>query len=753
MWTNLEKIFRDNKSTKVIQLDRELRNITLGNSNITNYCNKIKSLVDRLEHMDAKDPETNLVTYMLNGLSSKFRYVAINIQHRDLLPSFWDARSVLICEEQQMLQDDQREASFTHLDHPSSQNSLTIEAPNTNNNFCGGYREGRGGRNNQGGRGGGRYGGRHNFNSSNNGNFNGGHRQQQQPANGDSPSSRPWAYGWFLVHQPNQQVSLLPSPPVVFLPSPPSVSLHFQPNLTGLKQQSAQSGVAHQHQFFASQQPTSPFTNQQVFHAYIPAQQQNNKPTTLLKMFDTMTLNDPGQSEWYMDTSASSHLHSNAGILKTVFDNNSYSFVFVGDRTSIPVYPLRAKSDAFAKFVLFYALVKKQFQRTSKPSNVTTGVNIITKNFINYLIKMKKLNVDGTLSRYKSHLVANGRSQRPGIDCDETFSLVVKPSTIRIVLNIVITHQWPIRQLDVKTAFLHGHLHETVYMQQPLVFVIHTGLLMCDSSLFIYSQVSHKAYLLLYMDDIILTGTSTPLLAHITSLLSVEFAMKDLGDLHYFLGISATRSSIGLFLSQHKYATEIIDRASMLNCKAASTPVDLSAKFDGSGPPVVDPTLYRSLAGALQYLTFTRPDITYVVQQICLYMHDPRESHFTALKRILRYIKGTIDHGLQMFSSLDRDLIAYSDVDWAGCPVTRRSTSDYCVFLGHNLLSWSSKRQNTTSRSSAKAEYCGVANAVVETCWIHNLLLEFHYSPHKATIFYCDNVSAVYMFANLVPHQ
>lgn len=188
----------------------------------------------------------------------------------------------------------------------------------------------------------------------------------------------------------------------------------------------------------------------------------------------------------------------------------------------------------------------------------------------------------------------------------------------------------------------------------------------------------------------------------------------------------------------------------MLNCKPASTPADLSAKFDDTGPPVADPTLYRSLAGALQYLTFTRPDLTYAVQQVCLYMHDPKEPYFSALKRILRYVRGTLHHGLQLYSFSNRDIYTYSDADWAGCPVTRRSTSSYCVFLAHNLLSWSSKHQSTISRSSAKAEYRGVANAVVETCWIRNLLLELHYSPHKAIIVYCDNVSAVYMSSNPV---
>lgn len=136
----------------------------------------------------------------------------------------------------------------------------------------------------------------------------------------------------------------------------------------------------------------------------------------------------------------------------------------------------------------------------------------------------------------------------------------------------------------------------------------------------------------------------------------------------------------------------------MINYKPAFTPTELSSKFYGFGPPVVDPTLYRSLAGALQYLTFTCPDITYVVQPIYLYMDDPLEPHFTMLKRILIYVLSTMNHGLQLFSSLSRDLIAYSDADWGGCPVTRRSTSGYYVFLGHNILSWSSKHQSMISR-------------------------------------------------------
>ncbi|GJU14206.1 ribonuclease H-like domain-containing protein [Tanacetum coccineum] len=171
------------------------------------------------------------------------------------------------------------------------------------------------------------------------------------------------------------------------------------------------------------------------------------------------------------------------------------------------------------------------------------------------------------------------------------------------------------------------------------------------------------------------------------------------------------------------------------------------------GAPISDSTLYRSLVGALQYLTFTRPDISYAVQQVCLFMHDPREPHLSALKRILRYVRGTLSYGLQLYSSTTSSLVAYSDADWAGCPTTRRSTSGYCVFLGNNLLSWSSKRQFTLSRSSAEAEYRGVANAVAETCWLRNLLRELHTPLATATLVYCDNVSAVYLSSNPVQHQ
>jgi hypothetical protein len=191
----------------------------------------------------------------------------------------------------------------------------------------------------------------------------------------------------------------------------------------------------------------------------------------------------------------------------------------------------------------------------------------------------------------------------------------------------------------------------------------------------------------------------------------------------------------------------------MSDCKPCSTLVDTQAKLSkATGDSVVDPTGYRSLVGALQYLTFTRPDISYAVQQVCLHMHDPREPHLAALKRLLRYLRGTVDYGL-LHRSTSSELVVYTDADWVGCPDTRRSTSGYAVFLGGNLVSWSSKRQPVVSRSSVEVEYRAVANGVAEAAWLRQLLAELHSPLSRSTLVYCDNVSAVYLSTNPVQHQ
>ncbi|GJR08673.1 ribonuclease H-like domain-containing protein [Tanacetum coccineum] len=344
------------------------------------------------------------------------------------------------------------------------------------------------------------------------------------------------------------------------------------------------------------------------------------------------------------------------------------------------------------------------------------------------------------LSRYKACLVENGSTQLEGVDVDETFSPVVKPGTIRTVLSPAVSRNWPIHQLDVKNAFLHGDLSETVYMHQPPGFrdSVHP-----DYVCLLQRQGTDTAYLLWYVDDIVLTSFSESLLQQIIRSLHQEFAMT--GPLNYFLGISVTRDSSGLFLSQKKYAIEILDRAHMDNCNPSRTPIDTESKLGSDGDSVSDPTLYRSLTGSLQYLTFTRPDISYAVQQVCLYMHDPREPHFSALKRIMWYVRGTLDYGLQIFLHYRFGCIFGCGLGW----LPNYSSLDFRLLY----ISWSSKRQPTLSRSSAEAEYRGVANIVAETCWLRNLLRELHTPLPSATLVYCDNVSAVYLSCNPVQHQ
>jgi hypothetical protein len=199
---------------------------------------------------------------------------------------------------------------------------------------------------------------------------------------------------------------------------------------------------------------------------------------------------------------------------------------------------------------------------------------------------------------------------------------------------------------------------------------------------------------------------------------------------------------------------EIIERVSMAECKPCMTPVDTSWKHSGDTCNLVsDPTHYRSLASALQYLTFTHPDISYTVQHVYLHMHDLRETHMTTLKHVLRYLQGTLDFGLLLRRSSTSELVVYCDADWVGYLDTHRSTSRYAIFLSDDLISCSSKRQNMVSHSSAEAEYRVVANGVVDTSWLRQLLMELHSRLTRSTLVYCDNVSIVYLASNPVQLQ
>uniref|UniRef100_A0A2N9J182 Integrase catalytic domain-containing protein n=1 Tax=Fagus sylvatica TaxID=28930 RepID=A0A2N9J182_FAGSY len=412
----------------------------------------------------------------------------------------------------------------------------------------------------------------------------------------------------------------------------------------------------------------------------------------------------------------------------------------------------------------------------------------IGKNIVGckWVFKLKR-NSDGSISRYKARLVAKGFHQQYGIDFEETFSLVVKPLTVRLILALAVTYNWPLRQLDVRNAFLHGVLKEEVYMMQPPGYVASnqpqhvcklqksiyglkqaprawfesftTQLLSlgfqassADSSLFTYKAGSVIAFLLLYVDEILLTGNNSSFITQLIHALSKVFELKYMGSLSYFLGLQIQRSTKGLTITQTKYATDLLTKHNMVHCSPCKTPcvphVRLSAHC---GQPIVDVHAYRSLVGALHYLTFTRPDISFAVHQVCQFMNAPSDIHLTAAKRILRYLRGTLDHGL-FYTLGPISLSVFSDADWVGDPNDRRSTSGLLVYLGHNPITWSAKKQLTVSRSSTEAEYRALASASAEVCWLHTLVKDLGLYLYDPPVLWCDNVSALAIASNPVFH-
>jgi histone deacetylase 1/2 len=414
------------------------------------------------------------------------------------------------------------------------------------------------------------------------------------------------------------------------------------------------------------------------------------------------------------------------------------------------------------------------------------GQNVVGCKWI-YKVKQKP---DGTVDRYKARLVAQGFSQRYGVDYADTFSPVVKPTTVRIILALAVSCNWSLRQVDIQNAFLHGELAEELYMHQPPGFVNKShpnfvcrsqkslyGLKQAprawystlsqkvqalgfrrsaaDTSLFLFRRGKVTIYMLIYVDDIIIASSCAQATNRLIAQLRDAFAVKDLGALTYFLGVEVAPTHDGLALTQSKYAADLLHRVNMHTCKPASTPMSSTERLSKeSGTPLSDADAfrYRSTVGALQYLCLTRPDIAFAVNKTCQFLQHPTDVHWAAVKRVLRYIRGTLQLGISIRRSASVALSAYSDADWAGCPDDRRSTGGFAVYLGSNLVSWSARKQPTVSRSSTEAEYKAIANATAEVTWIQSLLKELGVFQKTTPILWCDNLGATFLTANPVFH-
>ncbi|KAK3038643.1 hypothetical protein RJ639_027306 [Escallonia herrerae] len=347
------------------------------------------------------------------------------------------------------------------------------------------------------------------------------------------------------------------------------------------------------------------------------------------------------------------------------------------------------------------------------------------------------------------------------------------------------------KQFDVKNAFLHGKLSEEVYMELPpgcmmpktdsqkvcklqkalyglkqsprawfgrftksmRAFGYHQS--NSDHTLFLKKKQGKITALIVYVDDMVVTENDPEEREALQGHLSREFKMKDLGSLKYFLGIEVSRSKKGIFLSQRKYALDLLRETGMLACQPVDTPVEegLKLRIESNQVPV-DKGRYQRLVGRLMYLAHTRPDLAYALSIVSQYMHNPGEQHMNAVLRILRYLKSAPGQGILFTKNEDHQSVdVYTDADWAGAVDDRRSTSGYFTFVGGNLVTWRSKKKNVVARSSAEAEFRGIALGVCEALWLRLLLQDLGCVSKQPIKLYCDNKAACDIAHNLVQHD
>ncbi|GJR87574.1 retrovirus-related pol polyprotein from transposon TNT 1-94 [Tanacetum coccineum] len=395
---------------------------------------------------------------------------------------------------------------------------------------------------------------------------------------------------------------------------------------------------------------------------------------------------------------------------------------------------------------------------------------------------------ENTVIRNKSRLVVRGYRQEEGIDFEESFAPVARMEAIRIFLAYAAHKGFTVYQMDVKTAFLHGSLKEDVYVCQPEGFIdadhpshvyklkkalyglkqaprawydeLSTFLLqngfskgIIDPTLFTRRFDDDILVVQVYVDDIIFGSTNPRYATLFSDLMKSRFEMSMMGEMTFFLGLQVNQSPSGIFINQSNYVNEILKKYGLNTCDTVGTPMDIKDKLDLDqiGTPV-DATKYRSMIGALMYLTSSRPDIVHATCVCARYQAQPTEKHLKEVKRIFRYLRGTVNAGLWYTKDSGFELTGFSDADYAGCKDTFKSTSGGAQFLGEKLMSWSSKKQDCTSLSTAKSKYVSLSACCAQVLWMRTQLTDYGYHFNKIPI-YCDSKSAIAISCNPVQHS
>ncbi|GJV26993.1 putative ribonuclease H-like domain-containing protein [Tanacetum coccineum] len=375
----------------------------------------------------------------------------------------------------------------------------------------------------------------------------------------------------------------------------------------------------------------------------------------------------------------------------------------------------------------------------------------------NELLQNKK-DERGIVVKNKARLVAQGHTQEEGIDYDEVFAPVARIEAIRLFLAYASFKDFVVYQMDVKSAFLYGKIEEEAprsWYETLSTYLLDNGFHrgQIDKTLFIRRHKDDILLVQVYVDDIIFGSTKKEMSTEFEKLMHDKFQMSSMGELSFFLGLQVKQKSDGIFISQDKYVAEILKKFDLASIKTASTPMETNKPLTKDEEAEnVDVHLYRSMIGSLMYLTASRPDIMFAVCACARFQVTPKTSHLHAVKRIFRYLKGQPKLGLWYPRDSPFDLEAFSDSDYAGASLDRKSTTGGCQFLGKRLISWQCKKQTIVANSTTEAEYVAAANCCGQVLWIQNQMLDYGYNLMNTNI-YIDNESTICIVKNPVSHS